>query len=90
MAKLTTKARKNLPAVEFAGPNRSYPIPDKTHAESAERLAPRSEKAGNISHATEQRIVATAKAKLASSGATAHPSERISGGSGRDHYKPKR
>lgn len=35
MAKLTTKARSEIPADEFAGPDRSYPIEDKAHAEAA-------------------------------------------------------
>lgn len=33
--KLTTKARKNLSAKQFAGPDRSYPINDKNHARNA-------------------------------------------------------
>lgn len=35
MARLSAKARKNLPAKTFAGPNRSFPIPDKAHARAA-------------------------------------------------------
>ncbi len=35
MAKLTSKARKALPASTFAGPDRSFPIPDKGHAKAA-------------------------------------------------------
>lgn len=35
MAKLTTKARKKLPAKDFGGPNRSFPINDKSHARNA-------------------------------------------------------
>jgi hypothetical protein len=35
MAKLTAKARKALPAKDFAGPKRSYPIQDKAHARNA-------------------------------------------------------
>lgn len=35
MAKLTTKARKALPAKDFAGPDRSYPVNDPTHARNA-------------------------------------------------------
>lgn len=35
MAKLTTEARAALPAKTFAGPGRSYPIPDKPHARAA-------------------------------------------------------
>jgi len=35
MGKLTAKARNNLPAKDFAGPNESYPIPDKGHVKAA-------------------------------------------------------
>lgn len=36
MARLTTAARKALPASDFAGPGHSFPIPDKKHAAVAE------------------------------------------------------
>ncbi len=36
--KLTTKTRKALPAKEFAGPARSFPIPDVNHARKALQL----------------------------------------------------
>lgn len=35
MAKLTSKARAAIPADEFAGPDRSYPIEDRAHQEAA-------------------------------------------------------
>ena len=35
MARLTSKERKNLSSKEFAGPDRSYPINDKSHARNA-------------------------------------------------------
>ena len=35
MAKLSTKARNKLPASVFAGPDRSYPIEDASHARNA-------------------------------------------------------
>lgn len=35
MAKLTVKARKAIPSSKFAGPSRSYPIEDKSHARNA-------------------------------------------------------
>lgn len=84
MSKLTTKKRNDLPAVEFAGPNRSYPIPDKAHAVNAKARATEQEEAGKLSPAMAKKIRAKANKKLA------HPSDRISTGSGRDHYKPKR
>jgi hypothetical protein len=35
MAKLTSKRRNALPGKSFAGPDRSYPIPDASHARNA-------------------------------------------------------
>lgn len=35
MAKLTTAARKAIPTKDFAGPDRSYPIQDRSHAANA-------------------------------------------------------
>jgi hypothetical protein len=35
MAKLSAEDRKELPAKTFAGPGRSFPIPDKNHAKAA-------------------------------------------------------
>lgn len=35
MAELTSKARNILPAKDFAGPDRSYPINDMSHARNA-------------------------------------------------------
>ncbi len=35
MAKLTTAERNKLPDSDFAGPDRSYPIMDKSHAANA-------------------------------------------------------
>ena len=35
MAKLTAAKRNALPDSDFAGPNRSYPIMDKSHAANA-------------------------------------------------------
>ena len=35
MAKLTTKERNALPTSDFAGPNRTYPIEDASHARNA-------------------------------------------------------
>ncbi len=35
MAKLNAAARKALPSKDFAGPDRSFPIPDKGHAKAA-------------------------------------------------------
>lgn len=35
MGVLNAAARKHLPAADFAGPDRTYPIPDKAHAQDA-------------------------------------------------------
>lgn len=35
MAKLTGKQREAMPAKEFAGPHRSFPINDENHARNA-------------------------------------------------------
>jgi hypothetical protein len=35
MAKLTAATRKKIPGKDFAGPDRSYPIEDKSHARNA-------------------------------------------------------
>jgi hypothetical protein len=35
MARLTAAQRKKLPASTFAGPGRSFPIPDANHAKAA-------------------------------------------------------
>ena len=39
MGKLSTAARKALPAKDFAGPGRSYPVEDKGHAKAAKARA---------------------------------------------------
>ena len=64
MAKLTTKKRKSLPASEFAGPDRSYPIPDKSHAANAKARATQAVKAGRMSKAQKAKIDAKANRKL--------------------------
>lgn len=39
MAKLTKAARAAIPTSKFAGPNRTFPIPDKAHARAAIMLS---------------------------------------------------
>lgn len=60
MAKLTTKARKSLPKSDFAGPDRSYPINDKSHAKNAKARASQMENEGKMSKSMESRIDAKA------------------------------
>ena len=64
MARLTSKARDALPATDFAGPGRTFPIEDRSHAIAAERMAGRPEKAGNITHKQQSAIVAKAQHAL--------------------------
>jgi hypothetical protein len=64
MAKLTTKARKALPAAKFAGPNRSYPVPDRSHAANAKARASEAVNAGRMSKSTEKKIDAKANSVL--------------------------
>lgn len=64
MATLTTKQRKAMPAGKFAGPNKSYPIPDKNHAGNAKARASQQEKAGNLSPGAKAAIDAKANKVL--------------------------
>lgn len=64
MARLSTRKRKRLPKRSFAGPDRSFPIPDRRHARAALSGASRSFRAGHITKATEKRISSRARAKL--------------------------
>jgi len=69
MAKLTAKKRKALPASTFAGPNRSYPIPDKAHAANAKARATQMVNAGKLSPSAAAKIKAKANRKLGKRGA---------------------
>ena len=60
MAKLTTKGRDKLPASKFAGPDRSYPVPDKPHARNAKARASQAANAGRMSRGEERKIDAKA------------------------------
>ena len=48
MAKLSKHARARLPAGDFAGPGRSFPVNDKGHARAALLRVGQSQKAGTI------------------------------------------
>ena len=65
MAKLTTKARKKLPDSAFAGPGRSYPVQDKSHAVNAKSRATQMVKAGKLSKSAEKKIDKKANKVLA-------------------------
>jgi hypothetical protein len=64
VGKLTSKARNALPASSFAGPGRSYPVPDKSHAANAKARASQAVKAGRMSKAQEAKIDAKANRVL--------------------------
>lgn len=64
MAKLTTKARKALSASKFAGPDKSYPVPDKSHAANAKARAAQQYNKGNLSKSAMKNIDAKANKVL--------------------------
>lgn len=49
MAKLTSAQRNDLPTRDFAGPNRSYPVEDRSHAGNAKSRAQQQYDKGYIS-----------------------------------------
>ena len=58
MARLTTKERRALPGSTFAGPHRSFPVPDVNHAKAALALI------GHASPAARPKIRARAEAMI--------------------------
>jgi hypothetical protein len=68
MARLTAAARKKLKGGQFAGPDRSYPVNDRSHAANAKARAKQQLDAGRISRAEYDRIVAKANAVLGKTG----------------------
>ena len=64
MSKLSSGQRNKMPASEFAGPGRSYPVPDKSHAANAKARASQAVNAGRMSKGEESRIDLKANAKL--------------------------
>jgi hypothetical protein len=58
MARLTAAQRKKLPSKTFAGPDRSFPIPDANHAHAALALI------GNAPPSARAKIKARADAML--------------------------
>lgn len=72
MAKLTSKARGKLKGSAFAGPDRSYPVPDKSHAGNAKARASAQVNAGRMSKGMEAKIDAKANAVLGKSQPAKH------------------
>ena len=64
MAKLTDKQRNKMPASEFAGPDKSYPVNDRSHAANAKARAEQQYEKGNLSKAERDKIDAKANKKL--------------------------
>ena len=64
MSTLNSKQRKRLPTTVFAGPNRSYTVPDKSHAANAKARATQQYKAGRLSKSQRDRIDAKANTVL--------------------------
>lgn len=64
MAKFSSKARDQLPASKFAGPDRSYPVEDRAHAANAKARASQMEKKGKLSPSTKAKIDARANKVL--------------------------
>ncbi|MCS5736811.1 hypothetical protein [Herbiconiux daphne] len=64
MAILTAKKRKKLKPSQFAGPNESYPVPDKAHAANAKARAAQQVKKGALSPAIAAQIKAKANKVL--------------------------
>lgn len=66
MSKLNAARRNALPSSKFAGPDRSYPIPDASHAANAKARATQAVNAGRMSASEKANIDAKANRKLGS------------------------
>lgn len=64
MTKLTAAKRKALPKSDFAGPDKSYPVPDRSHAANAKARASQAVNAGRMSKETAAKIDAKANKVL--------------------------
>lgn len=64
MATLTAAQRRRIPAGKFAGPDRSYPVEDRSHAANAKARAKQQLDAGRLSPSVYRRIVAKANKVL--------------------------
>lgn len=67
MAKLTAAKRNKLSGSQFAGPDRSYPVPDASHAKDAKARASQAVNAGRMSKSEEAHIDAKADRVLGKS-----------------------
>lgn len=64
MAELTAAARKKIPTKEFAGPGRSYPVNDRSHAANAKARAKQMLEKGHLSQSAYDKIIAKANKVL--------------------------
>ena len=64
MSKLTSSERNKLPNSAFAGPDRSYPVQDRSHAANAKARATQMHDKGLLSLHAEQLIHAKANRVL--------------------------
>ena len=64
MAKLTAARRNKLPNSKFAGPGRSYPVPDRSHAIFAKAIAKRGLNNGTMTRGQYNHIVEKANETL--------------------------
>lgn len=64
MARLTAKRRRRLRRSQFAGPGRSYPVHDRSHAANAKARATQQYRKGRISKSQRDRIHARANRVL--------------------------
>lgn len=68
MAKLTTKARKEVPKSEFGLPgSKKYPMPDRAHAANAKARASQMVAKGKLSAGSKEKIDAKANKILGKS-----------------------
>lgn len=64
MSKLSAKQRKSMPASEFAGPDKSYPVNDRSHAANAKARSTQAVEAGRMSSGEKSKIDAKANKVL--------------------------
>lgn len=64
MAKLDAAKRKSFPKKDFAGPGRSYPDEDRSHAIDAKARATQQWEKGKLSTSEREEIFRKADAKL--------------------------
>ena len=87
MAKLNAAARNKLPSSSFAGPDRSYPVNDASHARNAKARASQAVHAGRMSKGEEAKIDAKADRVLYGSTGRKKPAERVKTPSGMHHKR---